>query len=207
MSSSVTDQNDVPTPREDEAPSTSSGSVGAAAVSGVPGAPTAEDRPSLVGPTEFKAVFRGHPAGVTVITLAHGGSLYGFTATSVISVSADPPILTFSIDSSSSSWPALAEADTLVVNFLAAAQVDVSARFATRGIDRFAEGGWSLLPTGEPVLDGSPSWVRGRILQRTAIGRSFLVSVLALEVHGSGSAAPLVYHDRTYHTVGDHTAI
>ena len=205
-SSSVTDQNDVPTPRREGGPSTGSAHGGTTSP-GSPVTPTAEDGPSLVGPTEFKTLFRGHPAGVTVITLAHDGDLYGFTATSVISVSADPPILTFSIDSSSSSWPALAEADTLVVNFLAAAQVDVSARFATRGIDRFAEGGWSRLPTGEPVLDGSPSWVRGRILQRTAIGRSFLVSVLALEVHGSGPATPLVYHDRTYHTLGDDTAL
>jgi flavin reductase (DIM6/NTAB) family NADH-FMN oxidoreductase RutF len=196
MSSSVTDQNDAPTPRRDDSGLlTTSGSI------------DAEDGPSRVGPGEFKSVFRGHPAGVTVITLAHEGTLHGFTATSVISVSADPPVLTFSVDSSSSSWPALSAADTLVVNFLAASQVDVSARFATRGIDRFAEGGWSLLPTGEPVLDASPSWVRGRILQRTAIGRSFLVSVLALEVGGSGPAAPLVYHDRTYHTIGDHTAI
>jgi len=194
MSSSVTSENHAPPPDGDDVRAGRS-------------ATAAADGPSLVSPTDFKSVFRRHPAGVCVITLAHEGTLYGFTATSVISVSADPPILAFSIDNASSSWPALAEADTLVVNFLAAAQVDVSARFATRGIDRFAEGGWSLLPTGEPVLDGSPSWVRGRIVQRTAIGRSFLVSVLALEAHGSAATSPLVYHDRTYHTVGDHTAI
>jgi flavin reductase (DIM6/NTAB) family NADH-FMN oxidoreductase RutF len=166
-----------------------------------------DDGPSLVSPDTFKAVFRQHPAGVVVVTFAHDGQLHGFTATSLISVSADPPVFTFSIDSGSSSWPALAEVDTLVINFLAAAQVEVSARFATRGIDRFADGGWSLLPTGEPVLDGSPSWVRGRVLQRTAIGRSFLVSVLALEAVQDGVAAPLVYHDRTYHAVGDHTIL
>lgn len=166
-----------------------------------------DDGPSLVSPTTFKSVFRRHPAGVAVVTLADGEERYGFTATSVISVSADPPILTFSIDSSSSSWPALAVADTLVVNFLAAEQVDVSARFATRGIDRFADGGWSLLPTGEPVLDGSQAWVRGRVVQRTAIGRSFLVSVLALEATEGGPGMPLVYHDRSYHAVGDHSAI
>ena len=196
MSSPVTSDENVPTPpRPTDASSDAT----------TPG--SGPDGPSLVSPTDFKSVFRRHPAGVAVVTLAHAGVLYGFTATSVISVSADPPVLTFSIDSSSSSWPALAEADTVVVNFLAAAQVEVSARFATRGIDRFADGGWSLLPTGEPVLDGSPVWVRGRIVQRTAIGRSFLVSVLALEAHQDGSEAPLVYHDRTYHAVGDHTVL
>ena len=189
-----------PAPSRDGAPD----DAGAAPAS-VPG--TGADGPSEVSPTDFKAVFRRHPAGVTVVTFTHEGTRYGFTATSVISVSADPPVLTFSIDSTSSSWPALSEADTLVINFLAAAQVDVSARFATRGIDRFAEGGWSTLPTGEPVLDGDQAWVRGRIVQRTAIGRSFLVSVLALEAHQAGSVAPLVYHDRTYHAVGDDTVL
>ncbi len=168
---------------------------------------TGPDGPSQVSPTDLKAVFRRHPAGVAVITFSSGETLVGFTATSVISVSADPPVLTFSIDSTSSSWPALSEVDTVVVNFLTAAQVDVSARFATRGIDRFAGGGWSLLPTGEPVLDGNQSWVRGRVVQRTAIGRSFLVSVLALEAHRSAPTEPLVYHDRTYHAVGEHTAL
>lgn len=166
-----------------------------------------DDGPSRVSPETFKSVFRQHPAGVVVVTFAHHGQLHGFTATSLISVSADPPVLTFSIDSSSSSWPALAEVDTLVINFLGATQVEVSARFATRGIDRFAEGDWSLLPTGEPLLDGSPSWVRGRVVQRTAIGRSFLVSVLALEAVQSDARPPLVYHDRTYHAVGDHTIL
>lgn len=171
----------------------------------VPASP--DDGPSLVSPGLFKSVFRRHPAGVAVVTFAAGEVPYGFTATSVISVSADPPILTFSIDSGSSSWAALAEADTLVINFLAASQVEVSARFATRDIDRFADGGWSLLPSGEPVLDGSPAWVRGRVVQRTAIGRSFLVSVLALQAFEGEAASPLVYHDRTYHAVGDSTVL
>jgi flavin reductase (DIM6/NTAB) family NADH-FMN oxidoreductase RutF len=194
VTSSVTSENDVPSPDPGGAPTRQATTA-------------AQDGARAVSPTAFKSIFRHHPAGVAVVTFTHGGIRYGFTATSVISVSADPPVLTFSIDSSSSSWPALAEAETLVVNFLAAAQVEVSARFATRGIDRFADGGWSLLPTGEPVLDGSPSWVRGRIVQRTAIGRSFLVSILALEAHESEHRSPLVYHDRTYHTVGDHTVI
>lgn len=166
-----------------------------------------DDGPSLVTPELFKSVFRRHPAGVAVVTLTDGDLPYGFTATSVISVSADPPILTFSIDSSSSSWPALSRADTLVINFLAASQVDVSARFATRGIDRFLGTDWSRLPTGEPVLEGSAAWVRGRVVQRSAVGRSFLVSVLVLEATQGAPTSPLVYHDRTYHAVGEDTAI
>lgn len=177
----------------------------AASTTGGAGGP--EGQPEWVSAAEFKSVFRRHPAGVAVITFVDGDRLVGFTATSVISVSADPPVLAFSIDSSSSSWPTLARARRLAISFLAASQVDLSARFATRGIDKFADGGWSRLPSGEPVLDGSASWVRGEVLQRTPVGRSFLVSVLVLEASPPTDVAPLVYHDRAYHAVGDHSAL
>ena len=164
---------------------------------------------SQVGADTFKGVFRRHPAGVAVITTAIDGRPVGFTATSVISVSADPPLLAFSVDAASSAWAAFADVDTLVVNFLSAAQVETSARFATSGIDRFAGVDWWSLPTGEPVLAGVAAWVRGEVVQRTAVGRSFLVSVLALEseVAAGEPSGPLVYHDRSYHAIGEHTAL
>ncbi|MFF3063859.1 flavin reductase family protein [Oerskovia sp. NPDC057915] len=165
-----------------------------------------QDEPQL-SPDAYKAVFRQHPAGVAVIALEHEGRPVGFTATSVISVSAAPPLLAFSLASTSSSWPAISAARTVTVNFLAAEQDDVSARFATSGIDRFAAGGWSPLESGEPVIDGALSWVRGRIIQRTPVGDSYLVSLRALASGTRGDATPLVYHDRSYHRIGDHSAL
>jgi flavin reductase (DIM6/NTAB) family NADH-FMN oxidoreductase RutF len=166
------------------------------------------DRSALAADA-FKGVFRHHPAGVVVITTTVEGQPVGFTATSLISVSADPPLLAFSVDSASSAWRLLSVAPTLVVNFLTAEQVELSARFATSGIDRFATTDWWALPTGEPVLSGSAAWVRGEIVQRTPVGRSVLVSVLAVESEVAADAAstPLVYHDRRYHGIGEHSVL
>ncbi|WP_129339522.1 flavin reductase family protein [Cellulomonas endophytica] len=157
-----------------------------------------QDEPQLT-PDEYKTVFRQHAAGVAVVTLVGPEGPVGFTATSVISVSAAPPLLAFSVDSASSSWPALSGAATLVVNFLAEDQADVSARFATRGVDRFAGVAWSTLASGEPVLHGTQAWVRGRVLQRVPVGTSHLVSLRALAHGARPDAAPLVYRDRAYH--------
>lgn len=170
-----------------------------------------QDEPQL-SPDEFKTVFRNHPAGVAVVALRHEDRLVGFTATSVISVSAAPPLLAFSLASASSSWPAVSAARTLTVSFLAAGQDDISGRFATSGIDRFADGGWTALPTGEPVIDGAVSWFRARVVQRTPVGDSYLVSLRALEssLTGTGGepvASPLVYKNRAYHRIGDDTAV
>ena len=162
---------------------------------------------SALGADAFKGVFRHHPAGVVVITTAVDGQPVGFTATSLISVSADPPLLAFSVDAASSAYRLMGTAPTLVVNFLSAEQVELSARFATSGIDRFATTDWWALPTGEPVLTGSVAWIRGEIVQRTPVGRSVLVSVLALESEVAEAGAPLVYHDRRYHAIGEHTVL
>lgn len=165
-------------------------------------------RPQLT-PDEYKQVFRRHPAGVAVVTLADPatGRPVGFTATSVISVSAAPPVLAFSVASTSSSWPALATAATVVVNFLGDGQADLSARFATHGVDRFAGTEHVLLEDGEPVLVGTLTWVHGRVLERIAVGDSYLVTVHAVASDTSTQGTPLVYHDRAYTQLGDHYEI
>lgn len=155
----------------------------------------------IVTPDAFRSVFRAHPAGVAVITTRHAGRPVGFTATSVISVSAAPPVLAFSLAAVSSSWPAVAVADTVAVSFLAAGQADISTRFATSGIDRFAAGGWHQLDTGEPVIDGASAWLHARIIGRIASGSSHLVTVEALWHRQFTDTAPLVFHDRGYHHI------
>lgn len=166
-----------------------------------------EQRPEDLASDRFRAIFRRHPAGVAVVTFSDGDRSIGFTATSVISVSAEPPLMAFSIAGSSSSWPPLTVAAGVVINFLTADQMDVSARFATSGIDRFAGVASFRLPTGEPVLEGALSWVRGEIVNRTSLGASHLVVVRAVEAYQGPQGAPLIYYDRAYHQVDGSSAL
>jgi len=164
------------------------------------GRPAAVD---AVAPRAFKDLFRHHPAGVAIVTLAGpGGEPVGFTATSVISVSAEPPILAFSVTQTSSSLAALQQATTGIVHFLGEAHADLSTRFATPGIDRFAGVAWDRLPTGEPLLSDVDAWARIELLDRIPAGSSYLVlaGVTAISDHGSRAeqAPRLVYADRTY---------
>jgi flavin reductase (DIM6/NTAB) family NADH-FMN oxidoreductase RutF len=153
-------------------------------------------------PDVFRAALRRHPAGVTVVTLDAGSGPVGFTATSVVSASLDPPLLTFSIAPTASSWPALSVAENVVVNLLAHDQHDIATRFATSGIDRFGHPTrWTRLRTGEPLLVDAPTWIRCEVERRIPIGDHVLVVAQSLEAEASRPAAPLVYHDRHYHTV------
>ena len=164
--------------------------------------------PQVVTSDAFSAIFRHHPAGVAVVALRDGDRPVGFTATSVVSVSADPALLTFSVAGTSSTWPALSRSRSLTISFLGAEQADVSARFATSGVDRFAGVAWRWLPTGEPVLDGVVSWVRGDVVDRVPVGASHLVVVHVRETsQPQRPGAPLVYHDRAYHALDERSAL
>jgi len=167
------------------------------------------DQTEGLSATDFKLAFRNHPAGVAVITADAGSGPVGLTATSVFSVSADPAILVFSISAQSSSAPTIDKASTVVVHLLSADQLSVAKLFATSGVDRFADrSSWSRLSTGEPVLHGVPVWIRGHIISRMVAGGSTIVAVHALESHVPDlEVAPLVYHNRAWHHIGDHSKL
>jgi flavin reductase (DIM6/NTAB) family NADH-FMN oxidoreductase RutF len=159
---------------------------------------------------EFKLAFRNHPAGVAIITADPGDGPVGLTATSVFSVSAEPALLVFSVSSRSSSASALERADTVVVHLLGAHQLDVAKLFATKGADRFADPAtWDRLLTGEPYLPAAPTWIRGRIINRMEAGGSTVIAVHALQAKQADEAdpAPLVYHNRTWHHIGEHSRL
>ncbi|MGW0041482.1 flavin reductase family protein [Rhodococcus sp. NPDC003348] len=160
----------------------------------------------------FKEAFRHHPAGVAVVTADPGDGPVGLTASSVISVSADPAILVLSLSGHASATPHLLRADSLVVHMLGADQLTLAKTFATGGIDRFADRDrWHRLGTGEPVLRGVPAWLRGRITSRMQAGEA---TVVVLEITDIGlpdsevsTLRPLVYHNRCWHTLGRETSL
>ncbi|WP_152192873.1 flavin reductase family protein [Georgenia satyanarayanai] len=161
-----------------------------------PASPTA--LPQSVSSEEFKAVFRRHPAGVAVVTCSTPDGPAGFTATSVISVAANPAMLAFSVAAGSTSRRILDSAPSVVVNFLSQDQQDLARRFAARDTDRFAGLEFCSLPTGEPVLPGTTAWIRGVVEQRVPVGDSLLITLRAVLAHREDGTEPLVYLDRTF---------
>lgn len=160
---------------------------------------------------EFKLAFRHHPAGVAVITADAGNGPVGLTASSVFSVSADPAVLVFSVSGSSSSAPTLNEAETVVVHLLLSDHIDIAKLCATSGINRFEDTTiWDRLPTGEPYFKNAQARIRGRVINKMAIGDSTVFAVHALEADipdEDPASNPLVYHNRTWHHLGDHSKL
>ena len=172
------------------------------------------DRAEALSADDFRRAFREHPAGVALVTAEAGRGPVALTATSVSSVSADPPLLVFSISDQSSASSTITSAETVVVHLLSSAQLGLAKLGATSGIDRFADRAiWNRLDTGEPYFPAARTWIRGRVLHRLRAGTSTLVVVHALDAalpepsENAEPATPLVYVSRTWHALGEPSRI
>jgi flavin reductase (DIM6/NTAB) family NADH-FMN oxidoreductase RutF len=104
----------------------------------------------------FRRGMRALPHGVTVIATRQGGARNGLTATSVVSLSVDPPALLFCVARTSSAWPALRVGAAVSVNVLSGSQEEIADRFAGRcgakDEEKFSGGLWIEVEGGPPVL-------------------------------------------------------
>ncbi|MFB9251493.1 flavin reductase family protein [Sphaerisporangium melleum] len=152
----------------------------------------------------FRQALAIHAAGVVIITAQNEGVPVGLTATSFSSVSLDPPLVAFYVDRASTTWPWLRSADHFAVNILKGDQAGLASRFASKGVDRFAEPTrWRPGPLGAPLLQGVSAHLVCLPYDTVTVGDHFLVVglVAEAEVHDPGN--PLLYHQGRF---GDFTA-
>lgn len=153
----------------------------------------------------FREAFRCHPAGVAVITADPGDHPVALTVSSLISVSAAPPVVAFSLSSKSSSSGPLLLAETMVIHLLRFSDLELARLGATSGVDRF-DGSipWERLPGGEPRYTGVTTWFRARRLGTLELEGAVVVAAELLEgatVPGASTpeAESLIYLDRRWH--------
>lgn len=185
----------------------------------MPGALAGEEAstagPKTLSATDFRGIFRRHPAGVTVVTADAGSGPVALTATSVASMSADPPLLIFSVSSLSSSARVLKDSDTVVVHFIDPESLDVAKLGATSGVDRFADTSiWSRLPTGEAIFHNVRTWIRARVVNRLEASGSTIFIAQAIQASHSAEQLDeqperdgLVFMNRTWHRIGEDSTV
>ncbi len=106
---------------------------------------------------ELRSVLRAHASGIAVLT-APGPT--GVTITSFTSVSADPPLVSFALAETSSTWRRIRTSEWFGIQILSAEQREVAQRFASPGADRFGPATrWRTGPHGVPLLDDCLCWL------------------------------------------------
>jgi flavin reductase (DIM6/NTAB) family NADH-FMN oxidoreductase RutF len=151
----------------------------------------------------FRAAMRHHAKGVAVIT-AGAENPIGFCATSVSSVSLEPPLVSFTVGLRSSSWATIQTARHVMVHLLADGQAELASRFARRDAAKFGEETrWHRNELGLPVLDDVLAWLQLAVTSRTEVGDHALVigQVIASRHTAAGTARPLVHHDGEFVTL------
>ncbi|MFI7633043.1 flavin reductase family protein [Nonomuraea sp. NPDC049400] len=143
----------------------------------------------------FRQALAVHAAGVVIITAQTDGIPTGLTATSFSSVSLDPPLVSFYVDRSSTTWPAMRSADHFAVNVLASDQADLAVRFARKDVDRFAEPTrWRPGPLGAPLLKDVSAHLICLPHDTVDVGDHILVVGLVADARVHSPGRPLIYH-------------
>ena len=153
-------------------------------------------------PELFRGLLRRQAASVVVVT-ADTQPPVGFTASSFTSVSLRPPLVSFCLDRSSSSWPAIETAEHVGIHILSQSQEQVARRFATSGVDRFAAPvSWREGPHGVALLTGVTAWLVCRVAQRMRAGdHAIVLGEPILGEYVDEPHLPLIYHMGAYVSV------
>jgi flavin reductase (DIM6/NTAB) family NADH-FMN oxidoreductase RutF len=157
------------------------------------------DPANYVLPEEFRSTMRQHAAGVAVITTYRRGPV-GFCATSLSSLSLDPPIVSFAVAGGSASGQAWTAAAHGIVHLLRADQAEMAAAFARSGRDKFTGTvRWRRGPYGQPLIDGVLAWMVVSPRTRLPIGDHLLVICDVREASAQPGPSPLLHHAGGYH--------
>ncbi|MCG6641292.1 p-hydroxyphenylacetate 3-hydroxylase reductase component [Acinetobacter baumannii] len=160
-----------------------------------------------VDPLQFRRALGNFATGVTIVTAQNAqGEKVGVTANSFNSVSLDPPLILWSIDKKSSSFPVFEQATHFAVNILSGSQIDLSNKFSRRNIDKFegtnyqeGEGASLLLENCSAIFECE----RHQVIEG---GDHWIIIGKVVNFHDQGRS-PLVYHQGAYSSVIPHPSL
>lgn len=140
------------------------------------------------------------PAGVVVVSTRLGDEYRGLTASSLVSISLDPPMVLVGLERTSATRGAVLEAKAFNVNVLTRTQEFIADRFAGRA--PAVDPRWASLPhragsNGIPLIEGCAAWLECRLVAVHPAGdHDVCVGEVAWAEPGAGD--PLILWDRTF---------
>ena len=160
---------------------------------------------AVTDPVEaLKGTFRRHASGVAVLTtIDQDGAPVGFTATSVTSLGANPPLISFNVARGASSWPAISTAKFVAMHTLGESNLALAKKMAEDHTKRFLDDDWSFGPHGLPIFEGVTSVLIVEVAQLVHIENNAVVMAKVVEGLLGLEQRALLYHQRSYVVPGD----
>lgn len=152
-------------------------------------------RPATAHSEQVRDVFNNIPTAVAALCAIVDGEPRGIVATSLaVGVSYDPPMVSFSAQTSSSTWPYLRRASRIGLSLLSDAQIDECRQIASKTGNRFAD--LDTMPTagGGLLVKRAAAWLECSIAAVVPAGDHEVVLLQVEGVDMRPSAAPLIFH-------------
>lgn len=146
----------------------------------------------------FKTAMRRVASTVMLVTTVdEQGAPHGMAASSVISVSMEPPSMLVAVNRDASMHPVLARTRRYCVNVLGSGQLDLLAPFSQSSLrgQRFASGDWRRGIDGLPFLGSAPAAIFCEADQLIDYGTHTLCLGRVIDVAFGSEPQPLVWLD------------
>ncbi|UQX88971.1 flavin reductase [Jatrophihabitans telluris] len=130
-----------------------------------------DERIPEVDPADFRHVVSHLASGVSVITTITGDNVkHGITASSVTSLSTDPPMMLICLHNLAPTSKAVSRAGVYVVNVLGQGHASLAAQFATPSENKFRGVETVQGVTGAPLLVGALAHIECRVVEEVTGG-------------------------------------
>lgn len=125
---------------------------------------------ATVGADDFRGVVGRLASGVSVITTTVGETLHGMTASSVTSLSLDPPMMLVCINRAVPTSTAISQTGVFAINILGGDQGHLAAQFAAPSDDKFRDTDVCTGVTGAPLLRDALASIECEVSESVAGG-------------------------------------
>ena len=151
----------------------------------------------------FRDVMARLAASVVVVSARTNRGFKGLTATSLISISVEPPMVLVGLDRLTDTRSAVVESKAFNVSVLARSQEFIAERFAGRAPAVDPE--WKHVPhhlgsNDIPLVDGCAAWLECTLVQVHEAG-DHDVCIGEVKAATMGSGEPLIFWDRSFWTL------
>lgn len=149
--------------------------------------------------SSLRDAFSHFPSGVIAVAAEVQGVTTGLAASTFVPVSLDPPLVSFCIQNSSTTWPRLKGCERLGISVLGESHDDAARALAARTGDRFA--GLQTVSTNEGAVFilGTSVWVETTIEQLVPAGDHTIVILRVNDITVHADVAPIVFHRSKFH--------
>jgi flavin reductase (DIM6/NTAB) family NADH-FMN oxidoreductase RutF len=155
-----------------------------------------------LSPSSLREAFGHFPSGVIAIAAEVEGIRVGLAASTFVPVSLDPPLVSFCVQNTSTTWPKLKALPALGISVLGESHDAAVKTLAAKTGDRFAGLETVSRVSGAVFIEGTSVWLESAIEQLIPAGDHTIVILRVSEITVHPEVPPIVFHRSTFRRLG-----